>query len=87
MNMRIPISVEVIYEENGKIVPKKLHYRNRTFEIARFIGTRRCCPEGISCVSPFEFVVVIDNQKRKLYFEPSTNKWFSVKKYETRVPY
>lgn len=82
MLKRIPISVEVIYDDDGALIPKKLFYKGRTYDIERLIGIRRYCPQGIRGVDPTEYVTVIDGLRRKIYFEPSTNKWFSVKEYK-----
>ena len=81
MYKRIPIAVEVIYDDKGSIIPKKLFYKGKTFNIERLVGTRQYSPCGIVCKDPTEYVTVIDGMKRKIYFEQSTNKWFSVKEY------
>ena len=75
--------MEVVYDDDGSIVPKKLFYKGKTLEIEKLIGTRACSPYGIVCNDPTEYVTVIDGMKRKIYFEKSTNKWFSVKEYKT----
>ncbi len=80
MYKRIPISVEVIYDDKGSVVPKKLFYKGKEFEIEKVIGTRAYKPYGIICKDPTEYVT---GMKRKIYFEQSTNKWFSVKEYKT----
>ena len=81
MKKRIPISVEVVFDDDGALIPKKLFYKGRAFEIERLIGIRNYCPPGIPCESPTEYVAVIGGLRRKIYFEQSTNKWFSVKEY------
>lgn len=83
MYKRIPIAVEVMYDDKGSIVPKKLFYKGKTYEIEKLIGTRNYTPYGVVCKDPTEYVTVIDGMKRKIYFEKSTNKWFSVKEYST----
>ncbi|MCH5165082.1 MAG: hypothetical protein J1G01_01615 [Clostridiales bacterium] len=82
MKKRIPISVEVIFGDDGAIIPKKLFYKGRSFEIEKLIGIRRYCPPEISCISPIEFNAVICGLRRKIYYEQSTNKWFSIKEYK-----
>lgn len=82
MKKRIPISVEAVFDDDGALIPKKLFYKGRAFSIERLIGIRQYCPPGISCISPLEYVMVIDGLRRKIYFEQSTNKWFSIKEYK-----
>lgn len=81
MKKRIPISVEAVFDDDGALIPKKLFYRGRAFNIERLIGIRHYCPSDIACVSPLEYVMVIDGLRHKIYFEQSTNKWFSIKEY------
>lgn len=81
MKKRIPLSVEVVFDDDGVLIPKKLFYKGKAFEIERLIGVRQYSPTGITCVTPTEYVTVIGGFKRKIYYEQSTNKWFSVKEY------
>lgn len=82
MKKRIPISVEVVFDDKGGLIPKKLFYKGKTYEIDKLVGVRAYCPVGIACVSPTEYITIIDGFKRKIYFEQNTNKWFSVKEYK-----
>ena len=64
---------------DGKLKPFNLIYKDRGFDITRVIRVRRHCPQEVGCVAPLEYTVIVDGVERKIYFEPDSNTWFSVK--------
>lgn len=79
---RISLDVEVRFFKNGKIKPKKILFEEKSFEISKVLEIRNFCPIVVSCIAPVEYRVMIEGQEKKIYFEPDTNSWFSVKEYE-----
>ena len=75
---RVPLCVNVMCLEDGTLSPKSLLYNDRNFEITKVMDVRPHCPQ-VSCVTPLEYTVLIDNIVRRIYYERDTNKWFSVK--------
>lgn len=57
----------------------KIVYNDCDYEITRVKKVQNCCPKNVGCIAPVEYSVVIERQDKLIYFEPSTNKWFSVK--------
>ncbi len=82
---RIPLMVDVIFTEEGNMMPRVLILGERRFEIRKVIRKRRYCPKEVPCVAPIEYTVMIDNIEKKIYFEPDTFMWFSVKDVGSRV--
>ena len=76
---RIPLIVDALFMTDGSFRPLKLIYRDNTFEITRVISKRRYCPRVVRAIAPIEYMVIIDSQERKIYYEADTNTWFSVK--------
>lgn len=76
---RKPLIVEAAFETDGRLLPLKLIYNDRHFEITKVIRARRHCPQVVRCIAPIEYTVLVDGVERKIYFEPDTNTWFSVK--------
>ena len=82
---RMPLAVEAIFRTDGSFTPKRLLFKDNTFDITRVVSIRRYCPQQVRAIAPFEYTVIIDSQERKIYFEPDTNTWFSVKEvYDTQ---
>jgi len=76
---RMPVAVEAVFQPDGSFKPKKLFFKDNTFEITRILRTRRYCPRTVRAIATWEYTVVIDSQERQIYYEPDTNQWFSVK--------
>ena len=82
---RIPLAVEAVFMTDGSFKPKKLFFKDNTFEIAKVIRTRRYSPQQVRAIATIEYTVIIDSQERKIYYEADTNTWFSVKEvYDTQ---
>ena len=76
---RIPLKVDVIFTEDGNMMPRTLILGERRFDIRRVVKRRPYCPKEVACIAPIEYTVIIDNIEKKIYFEPDTFMWFSVK--------
>ena len=82
---RMPLAVEAVFMPDGSFKPKKLFFKDNTFEITRILRSRRYCPQQVRAIATWEYTVIIDSQERKIYYEPDTNQWFSVKEvYDTQ---
>lgn len=79
---RISLDVEVRFYKNGKIKPKKILFEEKSFEISRVLDIRNFCPLVVPCVAPIEYRVLVEGIEKKIYFEPDSNSWFTVKVYE-----
>ena len=76
---RMPLAVEAVFMTDGSLKPKKLFFKDNTFEITKVTRTRRYCPQQVRAIATIEYTVIIDNQERQIYYEADTNTWFSVK--------
>ena len=76
---RIPLIVDVIFMQNGTMKPRKLVYGEQIFDIKKVIKVKKHAPNVVPCIAPIEYTVLIDNIEKKIYFEPETFMWFSVK--------
>lgn len=76
---KIALGVEATFFTNGTIVPRKLSIGGQKYTIDRVISSRPRNPGTVSCISPIEYIVVVEGQTKKLYFEPETHQWFSIK--------
>ena len=79
---RIPLMVDVIFTKEGNMMPKTLIFDEKRFDIRKVVGKRRYCPKEVPCVAPIEYTIMIDNIEKKIYFEPDTFMWFSIKSTE-----
>lgn len=79
---RIPLMIDVIFTKEGDMMPKTLIFDEKRFDIRKVLGKRRYCPKEVPCVAPIEYTIMIDNIEKKIYFEPDTFMWFSVKSAE-----
>ena len=71
--------IDVIFTKEGDMMPKTLIFDEKRFDIRKVVGKRRYCPKEVPCVAPIEYTIMIDNIEKKIYFEPDTFMWFSVK--------
>lgn len=76
---RIPLVVDVLFMQDGTMKPRKLVYNDRIFDIKRVTRVRKYCPTTVSCIAPIEYTIMVDNIEKRIYFEPETYMWFSVK--------
>ena len=79
---RIPLNVDVLFTSEGILKPKKIITKDGTFTIDRVLGIKRYCPQVVPCVAPYEYKVMVEGVEKRIYFEPHSNLWFSVKSYE-----
>lgn len=84
MYKRIPLAVDAIFTSDGKIKPRKIILDEGIFTVDRVISIKARCPQVVSSVAPLEYTVMIEGCEKKIYFEPHSNTWFSVKKYERK---
>lgn len=79
---RVPLTVNAVFMTDGTIKPKKIITSNGVFNIDRIVDIKRYCPRVVSCVAPIQYTVIVEGTEKKIYFEPHSNMWFSVKLYE-----
>ena len=79
---RIPLNVDALFLADGTIKPRKIILKEGVFSIERVISHKKYCPLVVPCVSPVEYTVIVEGSEKKIYYEPHSNMWFSVKKYE-----
>lgn len=79
---RVPLTVNAVFMTDGTIKPKKIITANDVFNIDRIVDIKRYCPRVVSCVAPIQYTVIVEGYEKKIYFEPHSNMWFSVKLYE-----
>ena len=80
--VRTPIGVEALFLVDGSFVPKKLWYKGKKFEIIRVVRERKYSPWQVHAIATTEYTVVIDDAERRIYYEPESNMWFSIKEVE-----
>ena len=80
---RSPLIVDVLFMEDGTMKPRRLIHNGQIYEIKRTVRKKRYCPSVVPCIAPIEYTVLIENVEKKIYFEPETGKWFSVKARES----
>lgn len=80
--VRTPIGVEALFLMDGSFVPKKLWYNGKSFEIIRVVRERKYSPWQVRAIATTEYTVLIDDAERQIYYEPESNRWFSIKEVE-----
>lgn len=80
--VKVPLGVEATFFTNGTIIPHKLTFGIQKFTIDRVISCRPRNPGTVSCIAPIEYVVMVEGQTKKIYFEPESHQWFSVKEHK-----
>ena len=78
---RINLNVEVCFKADGSLIPQKVSYKARRYTVSRVLGQRPYIPKEVKCQDPIEFTTLINGKEKKLYYEYSTNTWFSIKQY------
>ncbi|MBO5313412.1 MAG: hypothetical protein J6B29_05540 [Clostridia bacterium] len=76
---RIPLAIDALFLPDGSIKPKSVVTKDGIYPITRVLRVRSFCPTVVPCVAPTEYTVLIEGSEKKLYFEPHSNMWFSVK--------
>ena len=77
--VRVPLSVEAVFQTDGRLKPKKLFFDGVSYPIERILSLHRRRPPGIACIAPLEYVVMIDGKTKMIYYEAESGTWFSVK--------
>lgn len=78
---RINLDVDVKFKCDGTLIPQKITYKAKQYPVTRIIGQRPFHPGEVKCKEPIEFTAIIKGKEKKLYYEYSTNTWFSIKHY------
>ena len=76
---RMALAVEVLFTPDGHLLPRRLEFGGETYEIERVLSHKRFCPQVVACIAPIEFLVLIGGTHKKIYYEPDTGCWFSIK--------
>lgn len=77
--IRQNLSVEARFSEEGKIIPLRILTGDRVFDVTRVSACRKRAPEDVASVAPVEYTVIVDGILKRLYYEPDSNVWFSVR--------
>ena len=56
---RLPLSVEVRFTTDGRMLPLRVQYSEETYEIDRVLAVRRYRPPGVACIAPVEYTVLL----------------------------
>lgn len=76
--IRVPLTVGVVYSTNGIFKPRAIFVGGKRFLIDRVISKKNYCPKSVGAIAPIEFTVMVEGERKKIYFERDTGKWFSV---------
>ena len=77
--VRVPITVEVIIDKTGAMIPRRVIMEYDSYRVDKYLGKKPHCPYCIPVNgSTDQYSVVIAGYRKNLYYEPRTNKWFSV---------
>ena len=77
--VRLPLTIDAIFTADGTIKPKRIILKEGVFNIDKVISTKRYCPRTVPCVAPIEYSIRVEGVDKKIYFEPHSNMWFSIK--------
>ena len=78
---RINLDVDVRFKSDGALIPQRVTYKARQYPVSRIVGQRPFIPREVKCTEPLEYTAIIRGREKKLYYEYSTNTWFSIKQY------
>ena len=81
-HVRIPLTVDAVFTSDGAIKPRKIVVKEGIFSVDRVVRVKKRCPCVVPCIAPTEYTVMVEGQEKRIYFEPHSNMWFSVKSYE-----
>jgi len=76
---RVPLAVEALFQTDGRILPRRLHYGDAVYEVERILSVKRFCPQVVACIAPVEYTVQITGHFKKIYYEEETATWFSIR--------
>ena len=77
---RINLTVEASFSPEGNMVPRRVIYNQVYYPILLVLDRKAAAPEGVRCKDPIEYTtLMIGRIMKKLYYEPSTGIWFSVR--------
>ena len=76
---RIPLTINALFLPDGTIKPKKVIMGDNAFVIDRIIRVKSFCPKVVPAIAPIEYTVMVEGCEKKIYFEPHSSMWFSVK--------
>ena len=79
---RVPLVVDAVFTQDGTIKPRKIILREGVFTIDRVVSIKAHYPSVVTAIAPLEYTVIVEGCEKKIYFEPRSNQWFSVKRYE-----
>ena len=83
---RINLDVDVRFKSDGTLIPRRITYKARQHPVSRIIGQRPFIPHEVRGKEPLEHTAIIRGREKKLYYEYSTNTWFSIKQYTAKRP-
>ena len=76
---RVPLSVEVLFDADGNMTPCRILCKEGNFSIDRVLRVGNYCPPMVPARAPVEYTIVVTGQRKRLYFEPHSQKWFAVR--------
>ena len=79
---RVPLNIDALFLSNGTIKPRKIILKEGVFTIDKIVSSKNYCPQVVPCIAPVEYTVIVSGNEKKIYYEPHSNMWFSVKVYE-----
>lgn len=77
--IRFPLTVDALFLTDGTVKPRKIILKEGVFNIDKVTRVKRYCPQVVPCIAPFEYTVFVEGSEKKIYFEPHSHMWFSVK--------
>jgi len=80
--VRIPLSVEAVFDLDGKLTPVCLFFEEKKYTVDRILQVRPYKPPKVACVAPIAYTVVIEGVEKEIFYEAETGTWFSVKAIE-----
>ena len=83
--VRFPLNVDAIFTSDGRIKPRKIIIKEGSYPIDKIVGIKRYCPKTVPCIAPYEYTVMVAGTEKKLYFEPHSNMWFSIKEIKGSI--
>lgn len=79
---KIYVGVWSFTDPEGRVSPLKIEWTDgQRFDVDKVLGRRIAAPQGVViAASSIRYTIVVSGQKRELYHEPQTGKWFVVTK-------
>lgn len=82
---KVPLGVEAKFLTDGTILPRVIWLDANRYVIERIVCKNKHHPPEVGCIAPLEYTVMVEGFIKNLYYEPSTQQWFSVKEIEDRL--